>query len=288
MVLVVEPIFLRFTLLFFFLPMTSGIQNLFETIKGVSRLLIIRASDNSIIQLPPPTGFQIDNQISEKTPMTQNAQGETTRAFSYISARMPVLKMVYDQIQPDTLQFKIGNQFESNTETVSVIKSITPLQETYAGLTDASKIGYAVVQDTPSQAAIKRNIVSVQLTQQPFATFDPTVNESFAVGTALALKFSNDIVTRGDVVQLITTQSVTGYEIGDTLVGVCQIRAVFVTTNNQIVTFSANNTTPSFNGSTINLDSNNDKIELPFFINDDPSGCQPYQIVYTGKYISCF
>lgn len=261
------------------------IAKLNSTIKGVAELKLQRLSDNAILHLPTPTNFVIDNAIEQRIQTTQNSQGEMTRASSYIKGRMPMLRIVYSHMQQETLQFKIGNEFEDKTSTLQVIKSVQITQGSYNGVTETTRIGYNVIEDAVSQAAITRNGESVQLTQQPYDTFNATTADSFAVGAALALKFSDNLVTAQETVSIITTESFTGRGIADTLVGAHKVRASIITTDNQVIIFKADNITPSFDGAAIDTSAEN--IELPFFINQVPGQCFPYEWFYTGKFVGC-
>ena len=256
-----------------------------RTIRGVGELKLLRIADNAVLDLPTPTGFTIENGIEQKILTTQNGQGEMTRASSYIKGRMPLLQIVYNFMQPEILQFKIGNSFEPQTRTVSTAKTFVVLQNDYPAITDATKIGYNVVADQPTVASLNRNNFSVQLTQQPFATFDATVNDSFAIGVHFEVKFSNNLVANLEAISMITQESFNGYGISDNIVGAFKIKASIVTTLNEVIIFEANNCTPSYDGANINTD--DDNIQIPFFINDVPGSCFPYQWFYTNKFITC-
>ena len=261
------------------------IQKLNQTIKGVAELKLQRLSDNAILHLPTPTNFVVDNAIEQRMQVTQNSQGEQTRASTYIKGRMPMLRIVYSHLQPETLQFKIGNEFESKTSSLNVIKSIQVTQASYTGVTETTRLGKNVAADAVSQAAITRNGQSVQLTQQPFASFDADTDDSFAIGAALALKFSDNLVAAQETVSIVTTESFTGYGIADNLVGAYKVRASIITTDNQVIIFKADNLTPSFDGAAI--DTGAEQIEIPFFINQVPGQCFPYEWLYTGKFVGC-
>lgn len=256
-----------------------------ETFKGVAELAIIRLSDGALLNIPKPLNVVIDNQIDQRIQMTQNSQGEMTRANSYIKGRTPVLRLVYSHMQPELLQFKTGRLFESQTKTVDIVKSYLVTSATFPAETSVSKSGYAVVEDAPAKASIIRNNLSVQLVQQDWDTFDGTIADSFAIGASLAVKFSNNLVTAEEIVTLTTSESLTVTGIGDDVVGAHKIIAMLVTTENQLVRFLAENCSCSFEGSAIDFGA--DQMEVPWFINDVPGACFPYTLDYTGKYVGC-
>jgi hypothetical protein len=262
--------------------MTIG--KLYDTIKGVANLKLIRLSDSALLHLPTPTGFVIDNGIEEKIQITQNNQGEMTRSGSYITGRMPVLRVVYSYMQPEILQFKIGNQFDAKTGTLDVVKSYQVTQNNYAAVTTGF-LGYGVALNAPSKASVQRDNLSVQLTQVSIASFDATTDDTFAVGASLNVKFSNNLVTANETVSLTTTEAFTGTGISDNVVGAHKVSALLITKANKVIHFKCDNVTPSYSGSTI--DPKADAIEIPFFINDVPGVCFPYEWNYVPIQVGC-
>lgn len=262
--------------------MTIGKLN--ETIKGVAEFKIFRLSDKFIYNLPKPTGFVIDNGIEEKQQMTQNGQGERARASSYIAGRMPTLSISYSHLQPEILQFKTGQVFETVTKNIDVIKSYRVTQNEYAAQA-SGYLGFGVVEDAVTNASITRNSASFALTQQPFDTFDANTADSFAIGAALNVKFSNNLVAANEIVSLITTQSTTTLSIGDDFVPAMGVRAVLITTLNKVIHFRADNMTISYNGSSI--DPSADQIQIPLFFNDIPGTCFPYEWDYLPLQVGC-
>jgi hypothetical protein len=256
-----------------------------ETFKGVAELAIIRLADGALLNIPKPLNVVIDNQIDQRIQMTQNSQGEMTRANSYIKGRTPTIRLVYSHIQPELLQFKTGRLYESQTKSMDVVKSYLVTTGTFAGETSVSKSGHAVLEDAPSKASIIRNNLSVQLVQQPYDTFNATTNDTFAIGANLAVKFSTNLVTAKEIVTLTTTESLTVTGIGDDIIGAHKIIAMLVTTENQLVSFKAENCSCSFEGSAIDFGA--DQMEIPWFINDVPGACFPYTLDYTSKYVGC-
>jgi len=265
----------------------STIAQFNETFKGVSEIKLQRLSDNAILQLPIPASFMIDNQIEQRQQVGRDGQGLKVRTGSYPIGKMPIIKLVYSYMQPELLQFKIGNEFATTTDEISVIKTYRITQNTYPAITNNTQLGYGVTQDQSSQAAIKRNSVSVQLTQQPFNTFDPTIEDSFAVGAAMAVKFSNNLVSEVDICTIITQESASILSLSDNPVEEYQLLALTVTTLNQIVNVKVFSCFPSFDGSTIDFSGGAESIEIPLFVNHIEGNCIDYDIIWTGQYVNC-
>jgi len=100
-----------------------------RTFKGLADLRLRRLSDGLIWCLPTPSTFAVDNGIEQKVQMTRNQLGEMTRAGSYVSGRTPTLRLNYGAIQPELLQFRIGNYFQTKANTeLSLSKAVDVFQ----------------------------------------------------------------------------------------------------------------------------------------------------------------
>lgn len=257
--------------------MTIGKLN--ETILGVAEFAVFNAENGLQYNLPQPTGFIIDNGIEQRVQMTQNGQGEMARASSYIKGRMPTLRVVYSHIQEEIIQFKTGRIFETASKTINVPKRYLVTKSDFAAV-GVGSLGYAVVADAPSTAVIKRNGLSVALVQSPVASFDPAVDDTFSVGASLAVNFSNNLVAARESVSFNTTQTASTVSISDNQVPFLAIRAIIATTRNRYIAFKADNLTINYEGSAIDTSAEN--IEIPFFFNETPGSCFPYEWDYLG------
>ena len=263
--------------------MTVSVLN--RTFKGIAEVKLRRSSDGAILHLPTPNTFMVENNVEEKIQYTRTAQGERSRAGNYVSGREPMLRIAYSHMQPETLQFKIGNEFETKTEVVKVAKSFTVTQATYPAVAATGTLGYNVVVDAPTQASITRSNISFQLTQVPFSSFSGSVDDTFSVGANFALKFSDNLVTNQETVSMLTEETFTGLGIGDNIVGAHSVIATIITTQNKLVIFRANYITPSIAGS--GFDPSGEQIEIPFFINNQSGECFPYEMFFTDVTVNC-
>jgi hypothetical protein len=257
-----------------------------RTFKGLADLRLKRLSDGLIWCLPTPSTFAVDNGIEQKIQMTRNQLGEMTRAGSYISGRTPTLRVSYQNMQPEILQFRIGNYFAAKTNTeLALPKSVDVFQNEYAGALNSTQLGFTITADTVTQATTVKNNASVLLTQQPFGSFSAATDDSFAVGDAGALKFSNNLKTAAARVSLLIPYTINTYGIGSQIVGPHSLFATLITTEGEVVVFTCRRVTPNFEGS--GFDTGAESIELPFFINSVAGQCQSYELDYTGVYVSC-
>lgn len=262
--------------------MTVSVLN--RTFKGLADLKLRRTSDGALYHLPVPSTFVVDNNIEQRIQYTRTGQGERARASSFVAGREPMLRIVYSHMQPETVQFKIGNEFESKTSTLKFVKSFTVTANDFPAVASGT-LGYNVVADAPSQASITRNNISFQLTQVPIGSFDATVADTFAVGANFNVKFSNNLVTAGETLSLQTQESFTYLGIGDNLVGAHSCVATLITTENKVVIFSAPFITPDLSGS--GIDPGADQLEIPFFLNNQPGSCFPYEMSWLNVTVAC-
>lgn len=257
-----------------------------RTFKGLADLRLKRLSDGLIWCLPTPSTFAVDNGIEQKIQMTRNQLGEMTRAGSYISGRTPTLRVSYQNMQPEILQFRIGNYFATKTNTqLSLPKSVDVFQNEYPGALNNTQLGFTITADTVSQASVVKNNKTLLLTQQPFAGFSAGTDDSFAVGDAGALKFSDNLKNAGARVSLLIPYTINTYGIGSQIVGPHSLFATLVTNEGEVVVFTCKRVTPNFEGS--GFDTGAESIELPFFINQVAGECQPYQMDWTGMFVAC-
>lgn len=263
--------------------MTVSVLN--RTFKGIAELKLRRSSDGAVLHLPTPNTFVVENNVEEKIQYTRTAQGERSRAGSYVSGREPMLRVAYSHMQPETLQFKIGNEFETKTSSLKVAKSYTVIQNNYPAVASTGILGYNVVVDANAQASITRGNVSFQLTQTPFGSFDPNVDDTFAIGVHFAIKFSDNIVAAQETVSVLVEESFTGLGIGDNIVGAHSVIATIITTQNKLVIFRSNYITPSLAGS--GFDPSSEQVEIPFFINTQSGDCFPYELFWTDVTVNC-
>lgn len=263
--------------------MTVSVLN--RTFIGIAELKLRRTSDGVILHLPTPNTFIVENNVEEKIQYTRTSQGQRSRAGSYVSGREPMLRVSYSHMQPETLQFKIGNEFETKTNTLKVAKSFTVIQNNYPAVTTTGTLGYNVAANAPAQASITRDNISFELTQVPFSSFDANVDDTFAIGASFAVKFSNNLVTTQETVSMLVDESFTGLGIGDNIVGAHSVIASIITTQNKLVIFRANYITPSIAGS--GFDASSEQIEIPFFINTQSGECFPYELFWTDVTVNC-
>ena len=260
------------------------IQILNTTFKGLADLKFLRHSDDVLMHWPTPQNFVLQDTKEQRIQMSRNNFGERTRVRTYTVSQESTLSVAYSHMQPELLAFRFGRYFEQNTKDLFYIQTYTVTKTSYDPVTTGF-YGFGITADADAKASIKEGHLSVELTQQPFATFVPTTLKSFAVGANGAVKFSNDLLAARETVSLLVPYSISALGIGDELVGDHSVRAKLVDTNNEIVLFYAPNVTPNLDGAA--LDPSADTLELPLFVNTPPGACFSFELEWTGLKVKC-
>ncbi len=259
-----------------------------RTYVGISSLLMKRKTDGVVLTWPVPNTFVLNTNIEQRVQESRNAQGRRVRSGSYVAGETPDLTVSYSYIQPEMISFNTGNEQASGTFGTFVPRLLEVDRAEYAG--DAAGFLFEGVteDDANSSASVTRDGISTALTRQPYASFDgasPANDDSFALGADGALKFSDNLVTAGDVVAVLIPHSVTGIRLSDVLVGPHELYATLVDTRNKVSIFEATNVTPNLEGRSIDFGS--EGMEISLFLNNPPGTCRSYNIINTELSVLC-
>lgn len=256
-----------------------------RTYVGISSLLMKRKSDGVVLTWPVPNTFSLNTNIEQRIQEGRNAQGRKVRTGSYVVGEMPELNISYNYIQPEMISFNTGNQQATGTFDTSIPKLIEVAKAEYAG--DATGFLFeGVTEDNAATAAsVTRGGVSTALTREEFATFDGSVEDSFAIGADGALKFSDNLVAAREIVAILIPHNITGIRLSDVLVGPHELYATLVDTRNKVSIFEALNVTPNVEGRS--LDFGGEGMEISLFLNNLPGDCRSWQITNTELSVAC-
>lgn len=264
--------------------MTVAVLN--ETFKGLADLKLRNIETGRLLHLPIPNNFVVENNIEERKQYSRTALGERTHVSVFTSGREPMLRISYSHMTAEIMAFRIGNTFKSGTKDVALNKSVTLVNTaTLPPVTVTTQVGYGVLEDAPTVASVKRNYLSVPLTQVPFDDFAPETDDTFSVGAAMALKFSDNLLDEKQTISLQTVENMTTLSLSDNLVGTYSVLASLITTENKLVVFSAPQTAPSLAGSAIDFGA--DQVEIPLLLFTPQGACRPYEMDFTSRTVAC-
>lgn len=259
-----------------------------RTYVGISSLLMKRKSDGVVLTWPVPNSFVLNTNIEQRIQEGRNAQGRKVRTGSYVSGEMPDLNISYSYIQPEMISFNTGNEQASGTFGTFIPRLLEVSQASYPADATGFLLNGVVEDDANAVASVTRDGLSVNLTRQPFATFDgtsPANDDSYALGADGALLFSDNLVTANDVVSLLIPHSITGIKLSDILVGPHELYATMVDTRNKVSVFEALNVTPNLEGRSI--DFGGEGMEIPLLVNNPPGECRGWNIINTELSVAC-
>lgn len=258
-----------------------------RTFVGISDLKIQRQSDGVVYSWPQPETFVLSTNVEQRTQTGRDTQGKMVRLNSYVGGEMPQLSIQYQYLQPEMVAFQIGKQLASGTFDTFIPRSLAVLKGEYA----AAALGYLYngvdVLDAEAagtlagaSASVTRDGISTALTRQPFATFAPATENSFAVGDDGALKFSNNLVASQELVTMLIPSAVTGARLSEVFVGPLRVFATLVDTRNRVTLFEAFNASADLEGRSI--DFNSGSVEISLLLNNLPGTCGSWSVIDLG------
>jgi hypothetical protein len=244
-----------------------------------------RKSDGVVLNWPTPDNFTLATNIEQRVQMGRNKQGRKVRTGSYVAGTTPELSISYNYIQPEMLSFNVGNEQAAGTFDTYIPLLMEVSSNEVAGDAAGYLMQGVVANDARVSASVTRNLLSTALTRQDYDTFDPTTDDSFALGADGALKYSNNLVAANELVSLLIPHNVTGITLSDVLVGPHEVYALMVDTLNQITIFEARNVTPNVEGKSI--DFGGEGLEMSLFLNNLPGECSAWNVYATPLKVAC-
>lgn len=245
------------------------------TIIGVTEVKIQRVSDGLIYHLPNPANMVVDLGKDERVIMGKNRLGRTTETSSYIRGESPTLTISYQHVQPELLQFRIGNYFENQTKDLFIPVTFDLSEGGTFPASQAPNLGHSIIAGADAIASIKKaNGMSEQLQE----------GVDFTIGAGGAITFSPSLVAAKETVSMLIPYSVTGIGIGAQLIGQHRVVASAVDTEGYVWIFYAPNVKPSAAGGAIDFSAEGFDLTLKIY----PSGgCQAFTLMKTGDKVSC-
>ena len=219
--------------------------------------------------------------------MGNDSLGRETNIGNYMTGFKPVLTLNYSGEYLDLNALKKGRKIQTTTfDDLILPKEMQVTKADYLGTT-TGKVGFGIPEDAVTAAStMSEALESVELEQQPFASFDPSTPNSFAIGENFARKFSTDLVARRAFVHLETplpTGKSARY-LSEETVGPQKIEILAKSTNDTVTLVRIPSATidPSGTG----FDPKADAVDIVF----DLSGlgvCDPYSIYELTDTIYC-
>lgn len=250
--------------------MAIGIDGVDRTFKNIAELSFRNLRNNTVLNLPKPSSFVIQRNYGQRRVPTVSEVGIQTFSDNYVVSEDPQLQVVYSQWQPEIIGLKMGTIFQSQTKTLTISKSIDayqtdvalPLNVGDAGITlNSFEASYTLGNISVDATAL----VNVDLVAKT-VSFDSSL-----LNKRVTFQFNIDV----DNALVSTAEKEGNFSVSATLVG----------TDNELVFVDIPKVSINFEGAMLMPSA--EQVDLNFFINAVAGKCEPYDVVYSGEYISC-
>lgn len=233
-----------------------------------------------------PQNIQINPNRQTRKTTRRNPLGESVTDDIIQQGSDPVATLTYSGYNFEMMSFAMGKQVESGTFDITqpmqlqVKTATTPAKTT-------GQVGFGIVVDAVSYGS-KTDTTgakkSAPLTQQPFATFTGTTDDSFAVGANGALKFSDNLVEDQAFVTLSVSRSVIGNKMGEFL-NPHEISGLVVGTDKRVMMLFIPEVI--IDPSQGQFDASSEQLQIPMQIIQPLDWCDPFLLVDTAEMVSC-
>lgn len=146
--------------------------------------------------LPAPESVTFNQGIEEMIINETNDLGEMQFVEAIVQAKNPALTVNYGKMTREIMALKMGYRLQGQALSDALFaKSFRVLKNEYPAAA-AGQEGYGMSADQSSSECFRiLDGLSVALTRQEYATFDPATPNTFAQGANGAFKFSNNLIT---------------------------------------------------------------------------------------------
>jgi hypothetical protein len=251
------------------------IEKLQSTFIGVTELKMRRFKDNLVYHLPTPMNMVVEPGKNERVLMGRNKLGRRVEVASFIDAENPVLNISYGIVQPELLQFRLGNYFTNVTKDLMIPTTFDLGQGGTFPAVQAPSLGHAIIAGADATASIKRpDGTSLALVE----------GTDFTIGAGGMVTFSAALVAAKETVSMLIPYTVTGLGIGSELIGRHEVVATIVDSEGYVWFFHAPNAKPSAAGGSIDFSAESFDLQLKLY---NSGGCQPFTLIKSSDRVSC-
>jgi hypothetical protein len=190
-----------------------------------------------------PKGFKADDGAKTKTTDGVDSLGNITLLDRYVDERKGTIEIDVDGSDIFTLAFKLGRRVDFQTAQVITLPIRRQATKTTFPASAPGTIGDTVVVDAVSTGTARlpnTNVYQI-LTQQPFATFDPLLDNSFAIGAGMIIKFSDDLVNSRSFTELQIPAVYSYNTLSEISLGIQRVQALIRKSDDTLAIFQAFN-----------------------------------------------
>lgn len=214
--------------------------------------------------------------------MTRNQLGEMALINLVPTQTIPTITLTYPSLFAEKYVTGVGYQAENRVFSVKYTKFTQVPTSLNIPAVAAGKYGFSLVEDSPGFGSKELNGISVPITQQTYATFNPATPDTWAVGDNGDLLFSTNLADEFVTLQIDMDVSGTGFS--DTITGEYEVSATLVNTLLQISHLYIPSAIIDPTGKS--LDPSAESFEIMMYLLTSGS-CRAYDLVDTQETVDC-
>ncbi len=254
-------------------------------VKGIGAINFTEIDTGLVINTATGSELAIlDNNEVARIPFSDN--GVRLLGEEFIRQKDETLTITRDTYSGYEMSWRAFRRLRlDNNVTLTVPLAFEPIQvDNNAPKADTENTLFYVALDQPSTGSVLKNHLSFPLTQQPFASFDPAIPDSFAVGAQGAFKFSTSTLRSSVSLNVpITLPQVTSLVEGS--IPQYSVEATFVTSKEELVHISIPRVSLSVEGTGVQPFES--PREQSFKIIRVPGQCASYSITLLQTKVGC-
>ncbi|RCJ29202.1 hypothetical protein A6769_36005 [Nostoc punctiforme NIES-2108] len=231
-----------------------------------------------------PTNAVIDDNPDVEKITGGDAYGRETNIGNNVKGFKPVLTLTYSGSTLDLYALQRGRKITRSTfDNLILPKELKIRKLTYPGA-PTGKVGYGVVKDVQTSASIVADNQDVlPLIQQPYDSFSPSTDNSFAIGANFAKKFSTNLLNQITHIK-VPLPAIAARTVSEESLGTQIINIIARSSDDTVTLVEVYSAQIDPSGS--KLDPKADNLEIKF----DLSGlgvCEPYKVYELASTVYC-
>lgn len=263
----------------------SNEQDLIRKWTGIMATSIVDVASGDLRPGRPPTTVMIEDNADVEEITGLDGLGRETVIDTNVKGFKPVLTLTYPGANLDLYAMSRGRTVDRINLALFLPKQMKIRKALYPAAT-TGRIGFGVVKDAVSSASTtETDFDPVQLTQQPWDTFNAATPLSFAIGDNFARKFSDDLVAAQQVIDItVPLPSKSVRTVTEDTLGFQSFQMMIRSTNDSVTLIDVPSAKVNPAGS--KLDPKADNIEIKFIL----SGlgvCEPYKVYELTDKVFC-
>lgn len=237
-----------------------------------------------VLIMPRASSMELDNGLGDNTEIMEvDNQGYETKVGNNFSSRKPTITLNFSERNLDILALSLDRKTQKTNVTLRYPGRQQITRAAY-NPSQPGKLGYNIPQDAATDGSYHdfQSGCTFALTQQSFATFNPLIPKSFAIGANFERHFSADLVTGQYWVVLLPEADYAARSLSEASIGFLELNALCFQTDDTTEIVHADNCFVNPEGG--GLKDGDTSVTL------DVSGlgrCQPWNIHELNEEIFC-